>query len=250
VAIGAARAGGAALREHWRRGSGYATKTSDTDVVLDADRASEAAIVRVLRARYPGDAIVGEEGTSVEGTSGRRWYVDPLDGTVNYLYGVPHFAVALACEDAGGLLAGVVFDPSRDELFSAGRGEGAWLGAERLRVSAQAELGHCLIATGFGYVAEHRERQARLLPAVLPLVRDIRRAGSAALDLAWVAARRLDGYFETGVQPWDVAAGTLIVREAGGVVIEVAGIGDDERRGVIASNETIAGALRATLRVR
>lgn len=201
---------------------GLATKTSATDVVLDADRAAEHEVVRTLRASYPDDEVVAEEGSGGGGGTGHRWYVDPLDGTVNYLYGIGHFAVAIACEDAEGLLAAVVFDPSRDELFTAARGAGAWLGAERLRVSGQTDLSRSLVATGFAYVAEARAEQARILRAVLPSVRDIRRFGSAQLDLAAVAAGRFDGYFESVDKPWDWKAGALLVREAGGRVSELA----------------------------
>ncbi len=222
VAVDAARTAGAVLRGRWAtRATGLATKTSATDVVLDADRAAEAEIVRVLRAAYPDDAIVGEEGTATAGSSARRWYVDPLDGTVNYLYGVPHFAVAIACEDADGLLAAVVLDPSRDELFTAARGAGAWLGPERCAVSQERSLGGALVATGFAYGAETRAQQARILDGILPAVRDIRRFGSAQLDLAYVAAGRYDAYFESVDKPWDWKAGALLVREAGGRVSEL-----------------------------
>jgi myo-inositol-1(or 4)-monophosphatase len=223
VAIDAARTGGAALRARWAtRAAGLGTKTSSTDVVLDADRASEAEVVRVLRGAFPDDAVIAEEGTDVGAGASRRWYVDPLDGTVNYLYGIPHFAVAIACEDDEGLLAAVVFDPARDELFTAARGAGAWLGPDRLSVSTADDLGAALVATGFAYVAGSRAVQADLLTAVLPHVRDIRRNGSAQLDLAWVAAGRIDAYFESVDKPWDWKAGALLVREAGGRVSELA----------------------------
>lgn len=238
------------LRSRWGdRSAGLETKTSATDVVLDADRAAEAEVVRALRASYPDDAIVAEEGSGdARPASSRRWYVDPLDGTVNYLYGIPHFAVAIACEDELGLLAAVVLDPSRDELFTAARGAGAWLGTERLHVSAQTELARSLVATGFAYVAEARAEQARLLRAVLPAVRDIRRFGSAQLDLAWTASGRYDGYFESVDKPWDWKAGALLVREAGGRVSELA----QARPGhphIVASGPRIHDALVATLEI-
>jgi myo-inositol-1(or 4)-monophosphatase len=235
------------LLSRWgRRGAGLSTKTTSTDVVLDADRAAEAEVVRILRVAFPDDAIVAEEG-STGGDGPLRWFVDPLDGTVNYLYGIPHFAVSIACSDSAGPLLAVVFDPSRDELFVATRGHGAWLGASRLVVSETGEPARALVATGFAYAAESRALQAELLPRLLPRVRDVRRLGSAALDLAYVAAGRLDAYFETGVQPWDVAAGTLLVREAGGVVSEVAGIGHDRRAGVVAANRKLHKELTALL---
>jgi myo-inositol-1(or 4)-monophosphatase len=191
--------------------------------VLDADRAAEATVVKILRREYPRDPIVAEEGTGGGGrASGAHWYVDPLDGTVNYLYGIPHFAVAIACEDESGIVASVVYDPSRDELFTAARGNGAWLGAQRLSVSRVAELARSLVATGFAYDAAVRAVQARILNGVLPHVRDIRRFGSAQLDLAYVAAGRYDAYFESVDKPWDWKAGALLVDEAGGRVTELA----------------------------
>lgn len=248
VAIDAARTAGSVLRSRWgQRTAGLATKTSSTDVVLDADRASEKEIVRVLSAAFPADAIVAEEGTDVGAGAARRWYVDPLDGTVNYLYGVPHFSVAIACEDADGLVAAVVFDPSRDELFSAARGEGAWLGPDRLRVGEQADLSHALVATGFAYLADARALQGPLLSAVLPKIRDIRRFGSAQLDLAWTAAGRFDGYFESVNNPWDWKAGALLVREAGGRVSELPQRREGEPH-IVASNAALHDGLISLLR--
>ena len=247
MAIDAARAAGTVLRARWgERAAGLATKSSATDVVLDADRAAEAEIVRALRASYPDDEILAEEGSGGAGRSGVRWFVDPLDGTVNYLYGIPHFAVAIACEDDDGLVAAAVLDPSRDELFTAARGAGAWLGTERLRVSSASDLGRSLVATGFAYVADARDEQARILRTVLPAVRDIRRYGSAQLDLAWVAAGRYDGYFESVDKPWDWKAGALLVREAGGRVSELA----QARAGhphIVASGPGIHDALVSSL---
>ena len=249
VAVDAARVGGTVLRARWeRRDVGLETKTTSTDVVLEADRAAEAEVVRTLRASYPDDAIIAEEGSGAgAGSTGHRWYVDPLDGTVNYLYGIPHFAVAIACEDESGLLAAVVYDPSRDELFTATRGGGAWLRSERLGVRGPDHLGNSLIATGFAYVAEARSEQARILTGVLPHVRDIRRFGSAQLDLAWVAAARYDGYFESVDKPWDWKAGALLVAEAGGRVTEL----EQARAGqphIVASAPAIHDALVTLLR--
>jgi len=225
------------------------TKTTSTDVVLEADRAAEAEVVRVLHAAYPDEAIVAEEGSGagVSSAGTVTWYVDPLDGTVNYLYGIPHFAVAIGCEDEHGMLAGVVYDPSRDELFTAVRGGGAWLRSERLAVRGPDSLGNSLIATGFAYVAEARAEQARILNGVLPRVRDIRRFGSAQLDLAWVAAARYDGYWESVDKPWDWKAGALLVQEAGGRVTEL----EQARAGhphVVASAPMIHDDLVAVLR--
>jgi len=244
----AARTAGSVLRARWGdRGVGLSTKSSATDVVLDADRASEAEIVRILRAAFPDDAIIAEEGSSHGAGAARRWYVDPLDGTVNYLYGIPHFAVAIACEDGEGVLAAAVFDPSRDEMFTAARGGGAWQGPDRLGVSAQTELAHTLVATGFAYLPEARAVQGPLLAAILPKIRDIRRFGSAQLDLAYTAGGRFDAYFESVDMPWDWKAGALLVREAGGRVSELrqSRPGDPH---IVASNTALHDGLVALLR--
>ena len=192
-------------------------------MVSDADREAEEAITALLQAERPDDGILGEEGASIEGTTGRRWVVDPLDGTTNYLYGIPAWVVSVAVDDADGGLVGVVFDATRDELFAAERGAGATANGAPIRVRDGAPLERALIATGFGYDADRRARQSELIRTVLPRVRDIRRAGAAALDLAWLAAGRLDGYWERGLHPWDWAAGRLIVTEAGGVVHDLPG---------------------------
>lgn len=227
AAIDAARtAGRLLLRSFEGVPTGVDAKSSHTDLVSDADRESETVIVSALRWAFPDDAIVAEEGSIERGGSGRTWYIDPLDGTINYLYGIPHWSVVLCLADADGAAAGVVFDPIRDELFGAERGNGAWVtrgaGAQRaLRTTRLADLGSALVATGFAYVAEDREEQARILTRVLGRVRDVRRYGSAALDLAWTAGARFDGYFESVDKPWDWMAGALIVREAGGRVTEL-----------------------------
>lgn len=248
LAIDAAREAGALLIELGRSpATGIRSKSSATDLVSEADERAERAIVTAIRRRRPEDALVAEEGSSAPGSSGVSWYIDPLDGTINYLYGIPHWSVSICCADTGGPLAAVVFDPVRDELFSATRGGGARLGQRSVYVSEQTNLGSALVATGFDYEARYRVKQGLVAAAVLPHVRDIRRAGSAALDLAWVAAGRLDAYFETGVMPWDVAAGTLLVREAGGIMTDVDGIGADRRPGVVASNAHIHDTLRMLL---
>jgi len=192
------------------------TKSSSTDMVTEVDHASEEFIARRIREARPGDGILGEEGSSSEGTTGVRWVIDPLDGTTNFLYGFPAYAVSIAVEVEGEAVAGVVHDVARGETFAAAKGRGATLNGESIRVSEKTELGTALIGTGFGYSPERRRNQAALVASVLPAIRDIRRAGSAALDLCYVACGRLDGYFEQGIQHWDHAAGVLIVREAGG----------------------------------
>jgi myo-inositol-1(or 4)-monophosphatase len=199
------------------------SKSSETDLVSEADRASEAAILDLLTRERPDDGLLGEEGASREGASGRRWVVDPLDGTINYLYGFPAWCVSVALEDPSGGLVGVVHDPLRDETFRASRGGGAFLNGARVEVNAEQSLDLALVATGFAYQADVRATQSELLVRVLPRVRDIRRAGAAALDLAWVAAGRLDAYFERGLKPWDWAAARVLIAEAGGAVAELAG---------------------------
>jgi myo-inositol-1(or 4)-monophosphatase len=211
IATEAARTAGALLLERFGRERVLATKSSPTDVVSEADLAAERAIRAVLVARAPGDAIMGEEGEDVHGTTGRRWIVDPLDGTVNYLYGLPQWCVSIACEGQ----AGVIFDPVRDELFAATAGGPATLDGQELTIDPPPSLAGALVATGFGYDTDRRALQAQVVARVLPRARDIRRGGAAALDLAWCAAGRLDAYYERGVNVWDVAAGELICLRAG-----------------------------------
>ncbi len=196
---------------------GVTSKSTATDLVSEADIATERLIRERLTAARPDDTIVGEEGDDYvpERPSGLRWVVDPLDGTVNFLFAIPQWCVSVAVEDAAGPLAGAVYDPSRDELWSATRDGAATRNGEPVTASVQDDLAMAMVATGFGYDAEVRRRQAAIIAALLPQVRDIRRLGSAALDLAWTAAGRYDAYFERGVQPWDVAAGRLICERAG-----------------------------------
>jgi myo-inositol-1(or 4)-monophosphatase len=199
------------------------TKSSPTDVVTVADTAVEEQIRAAVAQARPGDAIVGEEGVDASGTTGLRWVVDPIDGTVNYLYGRSAYAVSIAVEDEAGALVAVVHAPASGETWTARRGAGAWLDRRPIRPTGADDLACALVATGFGYRAERRARQAAVAAAVLPRVRDIRRAGAASLDLCDVACGRLDGYFEQGLQPWDLAAGRLVVTEAGGVVSGLSG---------------------------
>jgi myo-inositol-1(or 4)-monophosphatase len=205
-----------------------ATKSSPTDVVTEADEAAETLIRELIGAERPGDAILGEEGGQTGGGSGVRWIVDPLDGSVNYLYGLPDWAVSIAAEADGTVVAGAVFVPRRDELYSAALGDGArvsWGALDprgedapppaRLACNTGVPLGQALVATGFGYEPGRRQVQAGVLVAVLPRVRDIRRGGSAAVDLCSVASGTVDAYYERGVNLWDIAAGALIAAEAG-----------------------------------
>jgi myo-inositol-1(or 4)-monophosphatase len=202
---------------------GVELKSSETDPVSDADRQAEQTIKELLAHERPQDGLLAEEGARADPDSGRRWIVDPLDGTVNYLYSFPVWCVSVALEDAEGTLLGIVHDPERGETFRAARGHGAELNGRELQVRQCERLETALIATGFAYRRERRAEQAQLVSGLLPRVRDIRRAGAAALDLAWLAAGRLDGYYERGLKPWDWAAGRLLVEEAGGAVAELAG---------------------------
>ncbi|MFF4580635.1 inositol monophosphatase family protein [Streptomyces sp. NPDC001389] len=216
VGLEAARRAGELLRDGRPADLAVAaTKTSPIDVVTEMDLAAEKLITGVLAERRPGDGLLGEEGADVPGTSGVRWVVDPLDGTVNYLYGLPSWGVSVAAEYRGETVVGVVAAPMRGETYHAVLGGGAWSGTTRLACRAAAPLDQALVATGFGYLRSRREHQAEVARRIIPLVRDVRRGGSAALDLCDVAAGRLDGYYERGLNPWDYAAGELIAREAG-----------------------------------
>jgi myo-inositol-1(or 4)-monophosphatase len=190
-------------------------KSSPTDLVSEADHAAERLIRERLAAARPGDGFLGEEGGDAQGSSGLRWVVDPLDGTINFLFGIPQWAVSIACEDERGTLVGVIYDPMRDELWTAERDGPALLDGRPIHASERADLATALVATGFGYDAQVRREQARVAAALLPQVRDIRRFGSAALDLAWTAAGRYDAYYERGLNTWDVAAGELLCVRAG-----------------------------------
>jgi myo-inositol-1(or 4)-monophosphatase len=232
------------------------TKSSRTDMVTEMDLASESLIAASLHRQRPGDAIVGEEGARQQGSTGVRWIVDPLDGTTNYLYAWPAFAVSIAAELDGRVAVGVVHDPSHAETFTAIRGVGAWLSTPDrahgpphmapLRLDASPRLADALVGTGFNYDATLRTRQAEVLTRILPIVRDIRRAGAAALDLCWVAAGRLDAFFEAGLQPWDWAAGALVAGESGAWVGDLEG-GPPSGSMTLAAAPELAAALRALL---
>ncbi|MFD8286303.1 inositol monophosphatase family protein [Streptomyces solisilvae] len=236
TALEAARGAGELLRDGRPADLGVAaTKTSPIDVVTEMDIAAEKLITDLLARRRPQDGVLGEEGTDSAGSSGVRWVIDPLDGTVNYLYGLPSWAVSIAAEKDGEAVVGVVIAPVRGETFQAVLGQGARLNGEPVHTRPAAPLEESLIGTGFGYVRERRIGQARVLNELLPRVRDIRRGGSAAIDLCDVACGRLNGYYERGLNPWDFGAGALIAREAGALT--------GGRPGVPASTElTIAAA--------
>jgi myo-inositol-1(or 4)-monophosphatase len=243
TAVAAARLGGELLHERFQRGEqhGVASKSTPTDLVSEADLASEHAIRQLLAKRRPHDGFVGEEGDEELGSSGLRWVVDPLDGTVNFLFAIPQWCVSVAVKRGEQTLAGAIYDPCREELFTAVRGEPAHLhkvggkqtqggqSHDRRRDGEQAhgqsarvlngpprrDLSTAMLATGFAYDARVRAAQGEAIAQVLPRVRDIRRFGSAALDLAWTAAGRYDAYFERTVKQWDIAAGVLICEAAG-----------------------------------
>jgi myo-inositol-1(or 4)-monophosphatase len=243
VAEVAARAAGAVLLERFGgRQRPAATKSTPTDPVGEADLEATRRIGDVLAARRPDDAVLGEESGEAAGTTGLRWVVDPLDGTVNYLFGNPQWAVSVACEDATGALAGVVLDPLRDEVWTATRSGPTRLNGEVVHASDRDELARALVGTGFGYDAEVRAAQAATVAALLPRVRDIRRAGAAALDLAWAAGGRLDAFYERGVKAWDVAAGRLLCARAGLEVHELAPAPPQEE-GILVAPPGIAGVL-------
>lgn len=230
LAVSAARAAGDLLTSADGRVEVAATKSSPTDVVTEMDRRSEELVISRLLAARPGDVVLGEEGgeTGTQGPSAGeervRWVIDPIDGTVNYLYGLPDWSVSIAAELSGQIVAGVVHLPRRGETFTATLGGGAWLSGGPggapvpLRCRPAVPLSEALVATGFGYLAARRQVQGEVVAALLPRVRDIRRGGSASADLCSVAAGRLDAYYERGLNYWDYAAGALIATEAGAVV--------------------------------
>lgn len=223
---------------------------ADRDYVTEADRKAEALIVREIVRHYPDHGIVAEETGGRNPDAPVQWYVDPLDGTANYMHGNPHFAVSIAAWKHGKPLLAVVHDPLRNETFEAKSGDGAFLNRRRLRVSACVDAADAVFATGL----PPRRRKAQLplfrarLEACLTRASDLRRAGSAALDLAWVAAGRLDAYWEAGLGPWDIAAGILLVQEAGGMVTRLDGGPVDLKRGeVLAGNPAMHESFRAML---
>ncbi len=234
VARDAANAAANELRRRFGRSvEGVHSKSTPTDLASEADLEAEGVIRALLAERRPGDAILGEE----EGETGEgelRWVIDPLDGTINFLFGIPAFAVSVACEDASGGLAGVVLDPIREECFEATRHGAVTLNGATISGSQRAELATAMVATGFGYDSHVRARQAEVVARVLPRARDIRRFGAAALDLAWCACGRWDAYYERGVKPWDIAAGTLICQRAGLEVRELPASDEDAAGLVVA----------------
>jgi myo-inositol-1(or 4)-monophosphatase len=252
IAVTAASEAAALAHEGRRVGVVVAgTKSSATDIVTEMDRRVEGLLVdRILTAR-PDDGMLGEEGASHVGSSGVRWVLDPIDGTVNYLYGIPNWAVSVAAEIDGVGVVGVVAAPAMGETFVAVRGRGAkrhdqW-GVHDLRVNDPVELGRSLISTGYGYTQERRLAQARVTSTLLPRVGDLRRLGACSLDLCFVAQGRVDAYYERGVHLWDYAAAGIVVTEAGGVFAGLDGRGPSEDL-VIAAGPHLFGQLHDVLR--
>ncbi|HET7755197.1 MAG TPA: inositol monophosphatase family protein [Anaeromyxobacteraceae bacterium] len=248
----AARRGGAVLRERFGASRTIEYK-GGIDLVTDADRASEGVLLDFIHERFPGAAVLAEESGISGGAhvpAALRFIVDPLDGTTNYAHGLPHFAVNVAVERAGRLLAAATLDPLRDELFLAAAGEGATLNGERITVSRAHELMRSLLCTGFPYdIHEEHDLPLRFFGAFLSQARAIRRLGSAAIDLAYLACGRFDGFWEMKLKPWDLAAGMLLVREAGGVATDLDG-GDRifETGGIVAANPGLHGLMLDVLR--
>ena len=229
-----AREAGALLMKHFRRHVKIEYK-GDVDLVTVADRESEALILKFIRRQFPTHDVMGEEGTRIDTGSEYKWYVDPLDGTTNFAHGFPVFCVSLAVERGRERVAGVIYDPTRDEMFTAESGSGAQLNGKPIRVSTTAKLGGCLVATGFPSHKRHKNPNIYFYHQLTLRTHGVRRAGSAALDLCNVAAGRFDGFWEFNLNPWDTAAGVLMVQEAGGKVTDFSG-GEFQ----IASRETLA----------
>lgn len=224
IAEDLARAAGDMALAGRRRGLvEVSTKSSPTDMVTEFDRASEAMIVEGLLASRPDDAIVGEEGASRPGTTGVEWCIDPIDGTSNFYFDLPTWAVSIGARDADGPLAGAVYAPALGEMYLAHRGGGATLNGSVISCRNNSDLADALVVTGFSYSPAERVRQSRRIPLMIDKIRDVRRFGAAAIDLCFVASGRADAYFEENLHWWDLVAGQLIVTEAGGIVTDFAG---------------------------
>jgi myo-inositol-1(or 4)-monophosphatase len=217
-----AREAGALLAHYFERRVSFELK-GEFDLVTEADRASERLVVERLRTHFPSHGIVAEEGGGRQSSSEYRWYVDPLDGTTNFAHGFPVYSVTMALERAGELVAGCVFDPTRQEMFAAEAGAGAYLNNRRMRVSKTGKVEESLVGTGFPSRRRHQDVNVHFFYQLAMVTHGVRRAGSAALDLAYVGCGRLDGFWEFGLNPWDMAAGILVVREAGGKVTDMRG---------------------------
>lgn len=242
IAVEAARAAGVIIHRAMKRMDHVKiAEKNPNDFVTEVDQRVEQEIISVIRKAYPTHAILGEESGELEGEE-YQWIIDPIDGTRNFIHGFPHFAVSIAVKHKNIIEHGVIYDPNRDELFTATRGKGAQLNERRIRVSARKNLEECLLGTGFAY--RHADKNnpvpPRIFQSLIPITGDVRRAGSAALDLAYVACGRLDGFWEIGLRIWDIAAGVLLVKEAGGMVCDPQGGEEYLKNGnVVAANPTI-----------
>lgn len=228
------------------------TKSTSVDIVTAVDREAEALLHRRLGELRPGDGFLGEEGQVRESLTGVTWVVDPIDGTVNFLYDIPHYAISIAAvtgvaaPGSWSVEAGVIINPASGEEFYAAKGHGSFLGERRLQIGAPPSLGQALLGTGFAYSQALRREQARVMAELIPEVRDIRRSGTASLDLAYVAAGRVDVYFERTLMPWDHAAGEIIVTEAGGVIVGIAGQ-PPGREGIFAGHSDLVQVVRSRI---
>lgn len=250
IGIRAARAAGDLIVRYMDRVEGLpVTSKGRNDFVSQVDREAERTIIDIIRKAYPSHAILAEE-SGASGESEYTWIIDPLDGTTNFLHGFPQFAVSVAVSHRGEVEQGVVYDPLRQELFTASRGNGAQLNSRRIRVSKLQGLEGALLGTGFPFRSHaHLDRYLDTFRLFFPDSAGIRRAGAATLDLAYVACGRLDGFWEIGLSPWDVAAGMLLIREAGGIVTDLYGDGDCIRTGnVLAGNPHVHKAMQARIR--
>lgn len=251
IAIDAARAGSVIIMRAMKRMDMVkVTEKSPNDFVTEVDQRVEEAIINVIKKAYPHHSILGEESGEIEGDD-YQWVIDPIDGTRNFIHGFPHFAISIAVLYKGKIEYGVIYDPLRQELFTAIRGKGAQLNNQRIRIGARKLLDTALLATGFAY--RHSDKEADLpdnmFKAILPICGDIRRPGAATLDLAYVACGRLDGYFEKGLHLWDIAAGILLVKEAGGMVCDTdGGEGYLKSGNVVAANPVLMRQLIKTIK--
>jgi myo-inositol-1(or 4)-monophosphatase len=250
LALELAREAGALQRQRFGEPRQIQTKSTAIDLVTDVDRACDALVRERVRAAFPDDGLLTEESVEHDGQSAWRWIVDPLDGTTNYAHGFPHFAISIAAEFEGRVQLGVIYDPIRDELFHAQRGAGSWRNGIPMRVSDAEKLERSLLATGFSYDVHSVENEnLEYFARFIRRAQAVRRAGSAALDLAYVACGRFDGFWELSLHPWDVAAGLLMIEEAGGTASDFDGgpVPADASR-VLASNGRVHAAMIEVLR--
>jgi len=251
IAIDAARAAGVIINRAMKRmDTVKIAEKKPNDFVTEVDQRVEQEIISIVRKAYPSHGFIGEEGGEVQGDD-YQWIIDPIDGTRNFIHGFPHFAVSIAITYKNRIEHGVIYDPNRDELFIATRGKGAHLNNRRIRVSSRKQLEECLLGTGFAY--RHTDKESavpgKILQSIIPACGDIRRAGAATLDLAYVACGRLDGFWEMGLKIWDIAAGVLLIKEAGGIVCDLDGGETYLKTGnVVAANPTIIRQLLKSIK--